>query len=391
MKYDPNKNSILLAVSLAVFTDAFLYCLALPLLPAYSKQYRLNQIDLDILIGSYAVALLLGTYPLGRLVDKIGRRAVLLWGLLSLFSTTFIFAFATSYLLLVLARILQGLSATITWTAGMAFIADYFNKDARGRAMGIAVAFANLGVLIGLPVSGWLYQHYSPRAPFFAAAILVLVDALSRTMLLRDKASNSTLNIKIGLRELIKNIDILVFSGSIVIGSGLLALLDATLPTYLDSTIKMTTTTIGLYLSVAAATNMVVSVFIGAIAVKFGRKSVLTFGLLLTAICVPLPIFAKSTIGIASYMALIGVANTLVLSSANPAVADIVESMNSNSYGSVFSISNISHAIGIMAGPILGSTMLHTMGIKGTLALTWIILILYILAVNKAATATSLT
>ena len=365
MKLIPARTSALIVVALAMFTDTLLYYLLVPLLPAYARQYGLNQMGIGILFGSYAAALLLGTVPLGRLADRMGRRTPMIGGLLGLFATTLLFAFARSYPLLILARILQGLSATATWTAGMALVADHFPRSARGRAMGTVFACANLGVLLGPALSVWLDQHYGLRAPFLAAAGLALLDALARITLLKDVPA--VLDTRMGFLDLMKNPTIRVFAGAMAMGASLLALLESTLPLHLDAVLKLAPTSIGLCFGAAAVTHMISSPLMGALSDRVGRKKVLVTGLLLAMVAIPLPVFMTGIWGVALAMGCIGVITTLILSPASPAMADAVERMGSDSYGSVFGILNIAFALGMMAGPLVGSALVQALGIRAAL------------------------
>jgi multidrug resistance protein len=361
----PGRNSALFVVALALFTDTLLYYLLVPLLPAYARLYGLDQMGVGILFGSYAVALLLGTFPLGRLADRVGRRAPMLGGLLGLFATTLLFAFARSYPLLVLARVLQGLSATATWTAGMALLADHFPRASRGRAMGTVFACANLGVLLGPALSGWLSQHFGLRAPFLAAAALALVDALARITLLKDVPV--VRDTRLGFADLMRNGTIRVFAGAMAMGAGLLALLESTLPLHLDRTLGMAPTAIGLCFGAAAVTHMLSSPLMGALSDKLGRRRVLLAGLTLATVVIPLPAFMPGAWGVVLAMGCVGVVTTLILSPASPAMADAVERMGSDSYGSVFGILNIAYALGMMAGPLVGSAVVQALGIREAL------------------------
>ncbi|MDX9736480.1 MAG: MFS transporter, partial [Thermoanaerobaculia bacterium] len=67
-------TALLVVVGLAFFADSILYYLIVPLLPHYAKTLGLSQMEVGVLFGVYAGALLAGTYPLGRLADRIGRR-----------------------------------------------------------------------------------------------------------------------------------------------------------------------------------------------------------------------------------------------------------------------------------------------------------------------------
>lgn len=365
MKLVPARTAALLVVALALFTDTLLYYLLVPLLPAYAREYGLSQMGVGILFGSYSVSLLLGTYPLGRLADRVGRRGPMVGGLLGLFASTLLFAFARSYPLLILARVLQGLSATATWTAGMALLADHFPPEARGKAMGTVFAFANLGVLIGPSVAGYVAQHFGLRAPFLLAAGLVLLDAVARLTLLEDVAA--VRDTRVGFRELLGNNTVRIFAGAMGMGAALWALLESTLPLYFDAKLRLTPTAIGLCFGAAAVAHMITSPLMGALSDKLGRKRVLMAGLALAVVLVPLPAFVQSMGALLAAMACTGILASLIMSPASPALADAVARMGSDSYASVFGILNLAYAVGMMVGPLLGSAAVETLGIRAAL------------------------
>src|SRR5512133_2491390 len=196
-------TAALLVTALAFHVDMLLYYLLVPLLPRYARDLHLNQMEIGTPSGSYAVALLLATFPVAALTDRYGRRAPMLWGLAGLAVTTLVFAVSKHYWLLVLARFLQGIAGAATWLPGMALLADHFPSETRGRAMGTAFAAANLGVLIGPPLSGFLDQHAGASAPFLLGAGLVALDAAGRAFLLPETGSGQGL--KLPFRQLLSN------------------------------------------------------------------------------------------------------------------------------------------------------------------------------------------
>ena len=354
-----------MVVALALFTDALLYYLLVPLLPAYARMYGLSQRGVGVLFASYSVSLLVGTYPLGLLADRLGRRRPMVWGLGGLFATTLLFAFAHSYPLLILARVLQGLSAAATWTAGLALLADHFPAQDRGKAMGTAFAFANLGVLLGPTVSGWLSQHHGLRAPFLLAAGLILLDAVARITLLRDVPMER--DTRLGFRELLANPTVRVFAGAMAMGSGLWALLEATLPLYFDRRLHLTATAIGVAFGSAAVVHMLTSPLMGALSDRVGRKRVLLMGLALAVACIPLPVFVPSFGTLLLAMGLAGLLASLIMSPTSPALADAVARMGSQSYASVFGILNLAYGVGLMVAPLAGSALVQAFGIRPAL------------------------
>lgn len=353
-------------MSIAFFTDTLLYYLIVPILPIFSKEFGLGQMALGVLFGSYAVALVLGTIPIGKLADRAGRKAPLLWGLIGLGATTLIFAFAHSYPLLVMARVLQGLSATATWTAGLALLADHFPHEQRGKAMGTCFAFANAGVVFGPPLAGFLAERFGPRSPFVFAGGLALLDALARILLLREGERSS--GERLGIRELLRDKTVRIFAGAMALGAGLWALLESTLPLHFDRVLHLSPSSIGSCFAAAALAHTFTSPLMGAMSDRYGRKPLLIAGLLVATVLVPLIAWLSRTGLVVASLAGLGVTASFIMSPASPALADAVERRGSRSFASVFAISNLAFAAGMMVGPLLGSALVVTAGIKTALA-----------------------
>lgn len=75
--------------------------------------------------------------PAGYLADRLGcRRLIYLAGLLLLLVATALFAFGRSILVLIVARVLQGMSAAIVWSVGFAMVLESVGKEKFGQALG---------------------------------------------------------------------------------------------------------------------------------------------------------------------------------------------------------------------------------------------------------------
>lgn len=379
------KAGALAVVATAFFTDMVLYYLVVPLLPHFAREMSLSQMEVGVLFGSYAAALLVSTFPLGRLADRVGRRAPLLWGLVGLFATTLLFAVSSSYSVLVVARVLQGISAAATWTSGLALLADTFPAAERGRGMGTAFAFANLGVLLGPPLAGWISEGFGPRAPFVFAAFLALVDAGARVFLLRDEAPPS--GQRLGYRALVANPVVLVFAGAMALGAGLFSLLEATLPLHLDAAFRFSAGEIGNAFALVAACHMATSPLMGRLSDRIGRRTVLAIGLVLATFLVPLPGFLGTSWGVVAAMMGLGVTASFIMSPASPALADAVEAMGSQSYASVFTLLNVAYGIGMLLGPLLGSAAVSAFGLPTALVLSGLVFGAYLFPLRKVPSA----
>jgi multidrug resistance protein len=354
-------TAALLVTALAFHVDMLLYYLLVPLLPRYARELHLNQMGVSVLFGSYAVALLLATFPVAALTDRYGRRAPMLWGLAGLAATTVVFAVSKQYWLLVLARSLQGAAGAATWLPGMALLADHFPSEERGRAMGTAFAAANLGVLIGPPLSGFLDQHAGPSTPFLLGAGLVALDAAGRAFLLPEVEPER--GPRLPFRQLMSNPVIQLFAGAMALGSCLWALLESTLPLDLDHRLALSPSQIGLCFAAAALAHTFTSPLMGRLSDRIGRTKVLRMGLVLALVLLPLPVLLPKTWMVVLAMMGLGSTASFIMSPCSPAVADQVEQLGSQSFASAFSILNLSYSVGLMVGPLVGGALVQGLGL----------------------------
>ena len=312
MRRPSPQTAALVVTALAFHVDMLLYYLLVPLLPRYARELDLNPMKVGILFGSYAVALLLATFPVAILTDRFGRRLPMLWGLAALAATTLVFAVSKQYWLLVLARFLQGAAGAATWLPGMALLADHFPSESRGRAMGTAFAAANLGVLIGPPLSGFLDQHLGASAPFLFGAGLVALDAAGRAFLLPEV--EPVRGPRLPFRQLLANPVIRLFAGAMALGSGLWALLESTLPLDLDQRFGLSPSGIGLCFAASALAHTFTSPLMGQLSDRIGRVKVLRMGLVLCLVLLPLPaLLPRPWMVVVAMMALGSTASFIIL------------------------------------------------------------------------------
>lgn len=140
-------------------------------------------VSLGILLATYPLGLLIGSYLLGKYSDRLGRRKLMiqtLWGAVfaNLLSA---WAIAIENLpLLVLARLLTGLCEG-NISIARAMITDLDLKVTKAEAFGYLSAAGYAGYLVGPLIAGFLVVYGNP-APFYLAAV-VSVFALVLTQL----------------------------------------------------------------------------------------------------------------------------------------------------------------------------------------------------------------
>src|SRR2546429_3630620 len=106
----------------------------------------------------------LATALLGRLSDRIGRRPILLTTMVINALGYALFAFAPSYGVLFVARVISGF-ASGNISAAQAYMADITSPVERARGMGVIGAAFGIGFVLGPLIGGLAHHHVSPRAP----------------------------------------------------------------------------------------------------------------------------------------------------------------------------------------------------------------------------------
>ncbi|RYP27659.1 hypothetical protein DL767_007589 [Monosporascus sp. MG133] len=189
---------IILTVSLAIFTDIFYYALVIPVIP-FSLTVRVGTPEdevqrwTSILLACYSLALFVGAPIFGIYADHTSsRRWPLLIGLVMLAGSTVLLCFGTTIALLVVGRILQGLSAGIVWSVGCALLVDTM-----GHAVGVAMGYVNtsmsLGLLIAPVIGGAVYEAVGYYAVFYISFGVVGVDILLRLVMIEKKVAKQWL------------------------------------------------------------------------------------------------------------------------------------------------------------------------------------------------------
>ncbi|OGP07400.1 MAG: hypothetical protein A2048_05780 [Deltaproteobacteria bacterium GWA2_45_12] len=167
-----NKKQLLI-IFLVVFIDLLGFGMVIPILPYYAKTFGASGVEVGWLMMSYSAMQFLFSPFWGRLSDKIGRRPVLLICLAGIGSSMVVLAMASSFMWLLVARVLAGFfGANIS--AASAYIADITTPENRAKGMGLIGAAFGAGFLFGPALGGILSQWGYDKAPLFAAGLSVI-------------------------------------------------------------------------------------------------------------------------------------------------------------------------------------------------------------------------
>ncbi|KAL8879020.1 MAG: hypothetical protein Q9205_005302 [Flavoplaca limonia] len=188
-----SKGFILATVCVAIFTDAFLYGVVVPVLP-FSLRERSGVPEDQVqwwnsfIFAVFGGAILIGSPICGWVADRTSERSISFYtGLLILAAATILFGLAKSSWVLLLSRLLQGLSAAITYTVGLALLVDTVGRDNVGQWMGTALSSSSFGLIVSPLLGGIVYAKAGYMTVFAMALGLILFDIVMRLIMIEKK------------------------------------------------------------------------------------------------------------------------------------------------------------------------------------------------------------
>ena len=182
----------LIVLFVIAFVDTIGAALVVPILPFYATRYGASAFLVGLLVSSFSVAQLLSAPVWGRLSDRYGRRPAILAGLTISALSYIVFAFATSWEVLLVSRLVQGLGGGTIGVVS-AYVADASPPDQRTKAIGWLTTVTSLGWLSGAALGSLLVTLGGERTPgLFTASVSLLVAAFASQYLVESRTMRTS-------------------------------------------------------------------------------------------------------------------------------------------------------------------------------------------------------
>ena len=141
-------------------------------MPDIQAEFHMHAVALAWIQTSFLLATAVCMVPAGRLADIFGRKKIYLIGTIVYALASAACALSFSGGALILFRILQGVGSALIFATGMAMLTSAFPPGERGRAIGLAVASAYIGLAMGPVIGGVLTQQLGWRSVFWSVTSL---------------------------------------------------------------------------------------------------------------------------------------------------------------------------------------------------------------------------
>ncbi|WP_313054251.1 multidrug effflux MFS transporter [Pseudomonas lopnurensis] len=192
----------------------------MPSFPEMKTVFGVTDVELQLTLSLYFASFAFMSLWHGAISDSLGRRPVVMVGLVVFALASLGAAAATSIEQVYVCRVLQGLSAGAGIVIGRAVIRDLYEGAAAQRLYALVIMLFALAPAIGPLLGGWLQVHLGWRASFGFLALLgalllgLVVGCLPETLPSAHRHPFSAKALLEGYRQVLRNVPFLLWAGT---------------------------------------------------------------------------------------------------------------------------------------------------------------------------------
>uniref|UniRef100_A0A4W5LM55 Solute carrier family 18 member B1 n=1 Tax=Hucho hucho TaxID=62062 RepID=A0A4W5LM55_9TELE len=365
------RNQILTLLSIASvnFSSMICYSILGPFFPKEAVKKGASQTVIGLIFGCYALCNLMGSLVLGKYIVQIGAKFMLISGLFVSSVCTILFGLldrvpdgATFIILCFIIRSVDAVGFSAAMTSSFAVSTKVFPNNI-ATVLGSLEIFTGLGLILGPPIGGWLYQSFGYKVPFMALGCFLFLMVPFNMYILPSFAADPS---KDSFFRLCTRLKIVLICIAIFTLSSGLGFLDATLSIYAIDTFDLSPGYVGLLLLGLSLPYCLASPLLGIVSDRFPstRPWFMVLGGLFTAtgfwFLGPVPILQiKSQLWLVVFM--LGIIGFSLSMSAIPTFPEILDCAYENGFeeglstlGLVAGLFGAVWSFGMFCGPTLG-------------------------------------
>ncbi|MED1205274.1 MFS transporter [Heyndrickxia acidicola] len=149
-----------------------------PLLPDLSREFHVSPAVSSLSLSSTTIALAISILIAGSLSEVFGRKSIMTISLAASSILSILTAFMPNFQLLILCRILQGITLAGLPAVAMAYLGEEIEPKSLGMAMGLYISGNSIGGMAGRIISGILTDYFSWHAALIGIGIISLLASL---------------------------------------------------------------------------------------------------------------------------------------------------------------------------------------------------------------------
>src|SRR6187551_1920349 len=166
VKFTQYQVLVIILLALTQFTVILDFMVMSPLGDMLMKSMELTTKEFGFAVSAYAFSAGISGLLTAGFADKFDRKKLLLFFYIGFIAGTLCCGLATTYPLLMAARIVTGIFGGVIGSISLAIVADLFPLQQRGRAMGFMQMGFGASQVLGIPISLYIANHWGWQSPF---------------------------------------------------------------------------------------------------------------------------------------------------------------------------------------------------------------------------------
>jgi MFS transporter, DHA1 family, multidrug resistance protein len=358
MSTEQRKKLIILMINMFIAIGSF--GIIIPILPAYLESINQGGTAAGLMIAIFAGAQLIFSPIAGKWTDQYGRRKMIIYGLIGLTISMFVFYGFDSIWWLYASRVIGGIGAALLIPAIFAYVADITTMKQRAKGNSLVSASMSLGIVIGPGIGGFL-ADFGLKTPFLVSAIVSLVAVIFSVVVLEEsmQVSDATDTPKVDesmVRKMVRSIRMPYFIPliiTLVMSFGLMAY-ESVLGLFVDNQFGATPQEIAMMVTSTGIVSVIVQLFfVDRIVNRYGEGKVLNIFLGVAVIGFLLSLFASSYVLFFGVTLLIFLATSIL----RPVLNTLISKMAGSEQGFAMGMNNAYMSIGNILGPTLAGML----------------------------------
>lgn len=221
-----------------------------------------------------------------------------------------------------------------------------------------------LGILIGPPFGGVMYEYVGKTSPFLILAALVLGDGLLRFIILQPKIQADVLPNAPSLKALLCDPYILITAGSFTFVNNAMGVLEPSLPIWMIIEMNSSKLEQGLVFLPSYVAYLIGASFFGWLGHKIGRWRMALFGFIVSGVSLLFTPLARTPYELIPPITGFGIAFGMVDAAVMPELGHLVDIRHTGVYGSVYAIGDTAFCLGYITGPAISGVLVNLIGFK---------------------------
>ena len=252
---DQTRAKIIITAAICVFSTQFGVTVIAPLLGMWVEASETPFLTAALIFSAFTIVSTPLTIPGGIMSDKLGRKPLVIAGLLLYALASALFPFSTEPYDWIFVRALQGAGAGLFFPAITALLSDVTSPGERGHAMSVYNVGLGIGLALGPASGGILFDRFGIFVPFFACVAFALLSVVSVLLFVHEPKSRERLTEhakKKGLQLDAKGKKALALSGVVIFfGIGVAAIMGSLFSpfAFAPENLRLSTGMIGVILS----------------------------------------------------------------------------------------------------------------------------------------------